>query len=78
MAIGTLYGYDEEVLCRVTGKWHEMNEKPDDCPLIEIPTPHGRLVDGDKVMEMLNEANIPCSGSGRVDVYVDVIVESEE
>ena len=23
--------------------------KPDDCPLVEIPTPHGRLIDKDKL-----------------------------
>ena len=23
--------------------------KPDDCPLTEIPTPHGRLIDADKL-----------------------------
>ena len=24
--------------------------KPDDCPLIEIPTPHGRLIDADALI----------------------------
>ena len=23
--------------------------KPDDCPLIEVPTPHGRLIDADEL-----------------------------
>ena len=25
--------------------------KPDDCPLIEIPTPHGRLIDADAIQD---------------------------
>ncbi len=27
--------------------------KPDDCPLVEIPTPHGRLIDADKLKSRL-------------------------
>ena len=25
--------------------------KPDDCPLVEIPTPHGRLIDADAIQD---------------------------
>ena len=25
--------------------------KPDDCPLIEVPTPHGRLIDADAIQD---------------------------
>ena len=31
------------------------------CPLIEIPTPHGRLIDIDKVKDKLRD-QIPCCG----------------
>lgn len=32
-------------------------ERQKDCPLIEIPTPHGRLVDADKLFEEINIAD---------------------
>ena len=28
----------------------------DNCPLVEIPTPHGRLIDADKLLESFREA----------------------
>ena len=37
--------------CLVTDKIAE------DCPLIEIPTPHGRLIDGDKLNKSVHEWN---------------------
>ena len=30
--------------------------KPDDCPLIEVPTPHGRLIDADAFVEDLTNS----------------------
>ena len=36
----------------VTVNVNEMTVSPD-CPLVEIPTPHGRLVDADKLMMSL-------------------------
>ena len=29
--------------------------KPEDCPLVEVPTPHGRLIDADKQWEVCKE-----------------------
>ena len=34
-----------------------MEQRPKACPLIEIPTPHGRLVDADKLFEEINIAD---------------------
>ena len=31
----------------------ESSTRPDWCPLIEVPEPHGRLIDGDKVLDGL-------------------------
>ena len=31
----------------------------DNCPLVEIPTPHGRLIDGDALMKTYDEENWP-------------------
>lgn len=42
--------------CRIiesTISFHELSTRPDDCPLKEIPTPHGRLIDGDKLADDL-------------------------
>ncbi len=42
--------------CQVTHN-HITDEKPTDCPLIEIPTPHGRLIDGDWFIKQMKEYN---------------------
>ena len=34
--------------CRLQGKsWESFEEQYEHCPLIEVPTPHGRLIDAD-------------------------------
>ena len=43
---------DHEAWCLIPGDWRERyycpdDERSDDCPLTEIPTPHGRLIDAD-------------------------------
>ena len=36
--------------CRLQGKsWESFEEQYEHCPLIEVPTPHGRLIDADKL-----------------------------
>ena len=32
---------------------YDIHQKLSDCPLIEIPTPHGRLIDADKLMQWI-------------------------
>ena len=35
--------------CRLQGKsWESFEEQYEHCPLIEVPTPHGRLIDADE------------------------------
>jgi hypothetical protein len=45
--------------CRVLSKYIDENkfviERHPDCPLIEIPTPHGRLIDADAVNRKMDE-----------------------
>ena len=45
----------EFVVCNVAGidlsVYHALHE---DCPLVEIPTPHGRLIDFDALDEKIN------------------------
>ena len=56
---------------------------PQDCQLIEVPTPHGRLIDADVAYdEFLNLMKIqgaidPCQ-LGRILVCASTIIESEE
>lgn len=43
--------------CLISGieinNWYE--EKHKDCPLVEIPTPHGRLIDADEIEKCVHE-----------------------
>lgn len=52
-----------------------LEEKHKDCPLVEIPTPHGRLIDADDLLRQpMNTANYPKN-------YVhnaQTIIEAEE
>ena len=54
-------------------KWDSTNEKFycifDNCPLVEVPTPHGRLIDADALDYKL--------GSSDRDIYVRGVLEEE-
>lgn len=49
MCVNVLYGEDIVVICTALEKEiiALMAERQDDCPLVEVPTPHGRLIDAD-------------------------------
>lgn len=43
---------ESDYSCNATGRGvieYRYDGRPDNCPLVEIPTPHGRLVDADKL-----------------------------
>ena len=48
---------DEYVSCRLTGSWEwtdefiPSKERLKDCPLIEVPEPHGDLIDRDALLK---------------------------
>lgn len=52
----------EERRCNYTGKVFEetfsllTQRRCDNCPLVEIPTPHGRLIDADKLEKVIEDA----------------------
>lgn len=47
--------YDCNPFCFATGKNITfIGELEDFCPLVEIPTPHGRLIDGDELAKVLD------------------------
>lgn len=50
-------GNETRIACYVKAKWAwEDDGRPDWCPLVEIPTPHGRLIDADAVIDELARA----------------------
>ena len=47
--------------CCANDEWHEAdfdyhNKRHPDCPIVEVPTPHGRLIDADKLLEAMGKA----------------------
>ena len=65
--------------CGILDKPSE-GEKRDDCPLIEIPTPHGRLIDGDMVADMLDSMMVHKTLHNAFDEVLNMptILESED
>lgn len=44
--------------CNVTGcsvKEYRFDGRPDNCPIVEVPTPHGRLIDADALLRVIEE-----------------------
>ena len=44
--------------CNVSGvdvAEYQYTGRPDDCPLVEVPTPHGRLIDADEIEKCVHE-----------------------
>jgi len=44
------------VLCHVIFK--SPDERPKNCPLVEVPAPHGRLIDADKLCEYAHNSTV--------------------
>ena len=42
---------EEKYVCPFTGIAATIHERQKDCPLIEVPAPHGRLIDEDDLVE---------------------------
>ena len=52
--------------------------KPDWCPLVEVPAPHGRLIDADELMRDISKYHV---SDGKFQHWVDVqqtVIEAEE
>lgn len=51
--------YDcDDYSCKATGRGvieYRYHGRPDNCPLVEVPTPHGRLIDADAFLKWLKE-----------------------
>ena len=45
---------EKDDCCNVSGRNvidYKFYGRPDDCPLVEVSTPHGRLIDADKLLK---------------------------
>ena len=57
----------------------ELKETDTDAEAIQIPTPHGRLIDADKLRENIEEVDRPDGYTALVHIkYAPTILESEE
>ena len=68
--------------CPFTGLEYTREEgetrRLDDCPLVEVPAPHGRLIDADKLMRDIGKYHV---SDGMFQHWVDVqptVIEAEE
>lgn len=65
-----LAGYSYDGLCKAANRWLDDDDyfdwyqypegdidtiKPINCPLVEIPTPHGRLIDADALVKSMRD-----------------------
>jgi len=49
-----------------------------DCPLVEVPTPHGRLIDGDYLYERFKANGCPDDNVYRFIQEEPTVIEAEE
>lgn len=42
---------NEFIVCSLTGRSEGQLSNVPDCPLVEVPTPHGRLIDAEKLFK---------------------------
>lgn len=51
--------------------------RDNDCPLVEVKTPHGRLIDGDEIAGECDEPNCWCRWRSAIE-DAPIIIEAEE
>ena len=80
-------GFECRAYCFLVDTVIESNDRPDWCPLVEVPTPHGRLVDCETLKDNLavlferNEILIDVWLVYAIDDLIDelpTIIEAEE
>jgi len=53
---------DEYFYCQAVGRQPQdenvVSRRPDWCPLADVPTPHGRLIDKDKLLSQFREMSL--------------------
>lgn len=51
----------------------KINERPRDCPLVEVSTPHGRLIDADTLFELLDKTQKEIEADTFGNLHIDYI-----
>ena len=76
--------YDcDDYSCKATGRGvieYRYDGRPDNCPLVEVPTPHSRLIDADELIGYLNEwlsDPVALFGFTRIINHQPTIIEAE-
>lgn len=64
--------------CRLQDKsWESFEEQYEHCPLIEIPTPHGRLADLDKMINDFWDCDSMIIGNYELE-KIKTVIEAED
>lgn len=75
---------ESDYSCNATGRGvieYRYDGRPDNCPLVEIPTPHGRLIDADEVKRKMLKFGFRAPDMTKTELLEDeitTIVEAEE
>lgn len=77
-----LCGDESGRYCAAANKYIPMLSKPKWCPLVEVPTPHGRLVDADELKTAFprcdNNMNVKIVCVRATINHMDTIVDAED
>lgn len=51
-----IFGYCQNAKRKISfDEWNDISKRPNWCPVVEIPEPHGRLIDEDNVIDAIHE-----------------------
>ena len=72
-------GYKNEfIVCSLTGRSEGQLSNVPDCPLVEVPTPHGRLFDANALISYRFRNPISYNAFVRLVERMPAIIEAEE
>ena len=67
-------------VCLLTGELIDNTKREEHCPLIEVPTPHGRLIDADALLKDVHKMHYGNGGlltEGQIET-APTVIEAEE
>jgi len=83
-----MYRNSHRMYCKSINRQLEADEENEigkkrlsDCPLIEVPVPHGRLIDADALLEDVRKNSVSYSADDFAHEWVDVqptVIEAED
>ena len=59
-------------------EFRDYSKRQENCPLVEVPTPHGRLIDADALLKIIEESGMLTTGICRAINVAPTIIEAEE